>query len=580
MASGVLSVGGMSRATLTAVALGLVLAGCGGDDGAGPDAAGPMPDAFVDQAGPLFAPDHVVEVEIQIAAADWDQLRVQARSVTTLFGNCLAQPFEDPFTYFHAQVTVDGETFADVGLRKKGFLGSLDPDRPSLKVKLDEYVDDQRYLGEKTLTLNNAKQDPSYLRQCLSYQTFTAAGVPAARCNFAHVTVNGTDLGVYVNVEAGNKDFLRRAFDDPDGNLYEGTLSDFRAGWTGTFELKTNESANDRSDLDALVAALEVPDGELLAALDPILDVDEFLSFWATEILITHWDGYAGNANNFLAYHEPRSGKFQFVPWGTDGTLSGAQNPFGDESSTAVQANSLLARRLYLLPETRDRYLARLRAILENTWDEPALLAEIDRMEDLLAPIVTTPDFAAAVEGVRGFVRGRRAVIDAELASGPPALTGELRDPPCFETLGPINGSFATTWGTIGAPDPWAAGTGTLAATLDGVPLSVVQVGSTAGLDTNAMPPAAQVAVVAWLADGTAELVVLQIQPAAFVGGTTIPIDLEVSFGAVYHYTPSPQALELVGLVAEGSIDLDQGAQAVGAPVTGSFTGTVIRSPF
>jgi len=51
-----------------------------------------------------------------------------------------------------------------------------------------------------------------------------------------------------------------------------------------------------------------------------------------------------------------------------------------------VQAQSLLARRLYLLPETRDRYLTRLQQILSATWNETSLLAEIDAMEARLMP--------------------------------------------------------------------------------------------------------------------------------------------------------------------------------------------------
>jgi hypothetical protein len=37
------------------------------------------------------------------------------------------------------------------------------------------------------MTLNNNKQDPSAIHQCLGYAVFADAGVPAPRCNFAHV---------------------------------------------------------------------------------------------------------------------------------------------------------------------------------------------------------------------------------------------------------------------------------------------------------------------------------------------------------------------------------------------------------
>jgi spore coat protein CotH len=183
-----------------------------------------------DPSAPVFDPTRVIEVEVEIAAADWDVLRAHSRTINDIFGACLMEPFADPFTYFPATVTIDGRRMEQVGIRKKGFLGSLDPDKPSLLIQFDEYVE-RPFFGLRSFTVNNSKQDPSFIRQCLTYQTFAAAGVPASRCNFAHVRVNGMDLGSFVHVEGGNKDFLGRHFDDPDGNLYEGTLSDFRAGW-------------------------------------------------------------------------------------------------------------------------------------------------------------------------------------------------------------------------------------------------------------------------------------------------------------------------------------------------------------
>ena len=174
-----------------------------------------------------------------MAPADWDALRVQTRSITEMIeGDCLAQPFPSPFTKFAATVTIDGTRLDQVGIKKKGLLGSLNTEKPSLKLDFDEYVAGQRYLGLEKLTLNNANQDPAYVRQCLAYAMFRKAGLVASRCNFARVRVNGADLGVYVNVESVDHEFTRRNFANGDGNLYEGTLSDFRPGWTGTFDPK------------------------------------------------------------------------------------------------------------------------------------------------------------------------------------------------------------------------------------------------------------------------------------------------------------------------------------------------------
>ena len=254
-----------------------------------------------------FALERVLDISIEIAAEDWDTLRHQTRTLEDVIAEIerygLSRPFADIYTWFGATVTVDGETHAEVGVRKKGFLGSQSDTKPALKLRFDKYVDGQSLGGVmERMTLNNSIQDPSMVNTCLSYRVFAAAGNPAPRCNFATVSVNGKDLGLYVHVEEMKAPFLSRHFESAEGNLYEGTVSDFTTEYRGTIEKKTNTDAADWSDIDAVVAALQDPSDAGLKALGEIVDLDRFLSFWATEVLVGHWDGYAGDRNN---YHIP-----------------------------------------------------------------------------------------------------------------------------------------------------------------------------------------------------------------------------------------------------------------------------------
>jgi len=218
------------------------------------------------------------------------------------------------------------------------------------------------------------------MNQCLGYQLFAAAGVPASRCNFAAVTVNGEELGLFAHVESVRDRFLALHFDRNEGALYEGTLSDFRPDWVNTFEFKSGDSGDDRAPLEAMVAAMEAPDAELVETLETLIDLEAFLSFWAMESLIGHWDGYAGNTNNFFLYHDPGSDLLHFIPWGIDALFF--------EGSSSVMAVGILARRLYLHEPTRTRYVDRVLDLLDGIWDESAILAEVDRMHGLVSGYV------------------------------------------------------------------------------------------------------------------------------------------------------------------------------------------------
>jgi CotH kinase protein len=383
-------------------------------------------DTDAEESEVLFDPNVVVEVGIEMTPADWDEIRTQTRDVSNLFEpGCLSEPFYSPFTYATATVTVNGRVVENVGVRKKGFLGSLDDNRPSLKISFDEYVADQECFSLNRLTLNNNLQDPSQVKQCLGYQLFAQAGLPAPRCNFAHVTVNGQDLGLYSHVESMKKRFLARHFSNNDGLLYEGTFSDFHEDWIATFEQKTNEDVPDGTPLQAVMAALALPDDQAAEALSQVIDLEQFMGHWAMESLLDHGDGHAQNRNNYYVYVNPDDDLMRFMPWGADKVFG--NNKFGD-GLTFV--DSMLTRKLYRIPVTRDQYVAALSNLLDTIWDEDALLAETDRMATLIQSI--QPASTYALDEVRTWITARRARLEPVLEN-PPAFDEPLPLLPCDE---------------------------------------------------------------------------------------------------------------------------------------------------
>src|SRR5688572_29414718 len=288
---------------------------------------------------------HLVEVEIELADSDWQSLRREGRDLVGVYTRA---QFDYEYTYFEANVTIDGVRHERVGVRKKGNWGSQSVARPSFKIDLEQFDPEGSHLGVDKLTLNNDLRDPTRTRGCMAYQLVARAGLPASRCNLAHVVVNGQDLGTYSNVESVDKQMLARHFSDADGNLYEGQQTDFVRAEVDRIELKTNEKKNDRSDLLALVDALESDDAVLLERLGAVVDLGRFRDYWAMELLSGHWDGYANNSNNFMMYRDPETGLFQFLPWGTD-------NAFERANPRSMYARGRIASRLYGLPAERQR---------------------------------------------------------------------------------------------------------------------------------------------------------------------------------------------------------------------------------
>ena len=393
-------------------------------------------------AEPLFDPTHVVRVDIELDELAWQQLCHQSRSHHAAFRD----PLDKPYTYFSGTVTIDGVTIPHVGIRKKGFIGSQDTVRPSLKIKFDEFVPQAPIEGLDRLTLNNNKQDRSLISQSLTYTLFRQAGLPAPRSNFATVFVNGQYLGVYSHVESVKKPYLRQRFGNEKTRVYEGTLTDFYPKSIEWFEPKTGPSRNDRQRISALAETLDDPNSTL-DDIAKLVDLDSFLRYWALEMLINFWDGYNQNQNNYFVVQNPQNDRLVFIPWGADSCF-GERPHFvrrRGENSEAVRATSILSNRLYHFEGIPSRYRTIMLGLLDDVWQEAELLREIDRIEDLLRDYLDVHQVQSvlAADEVRRFIQGRREVILAELHDNwPPPVAQTPRIPQYREPIGAITGQF------------------------------------------------------------------------------------------------------------------------------------------
>ncbi|MEE2779923.1 MAG: CotH kinase family protein [Myxococcota bacterium] len=525
-----------------------------------------------------FDPESLHHVHVEIDPEDWEVLRQQGRTLLDILGeDCMSPDPVSPFTWFSADVTIDGVLVPETGIRKKGFLGSLNPLKPSLKLKFDKYVDGQRLGGMERYTVNNANQDPSHLNTCMTYQVFHKAGLPAPRCNFSRVTVNDWELGVFVHVEAVKKRFLRRWFDDDEGKLYEGTLSDFREDWSQSLIKKTNtDDEDDRAEIQGLTEALLVPDSELIPSLEAWIDLPTFYRFWALEVLVGHWDGYNGNRNNFFVYFDPSTGKFTFLPWGPDATFGPLEGLSDTENlPRAVMARSALAYRLYHHSEGRQGYLDAMQWLLDEVWDEEELHGEIDRMAALVEPAMESWESPKAKEDtprLHAFVEARRAEVQAEIDMGGATWPEPLGDPPCMKEVGDVQATFSTTWGSIVNPDLFQAGTGTLDIShTDWGDFDLDPVGSHAGMsDEPSAPDQAKLVVLGLLPDGAMMGVRLHMPPDLLVSGTSVPLDFFSAEAAVFYVAPGAGP-SLAGFLLGGVLELEEASSVEGAPLVGTM---------
>ena len=279
-------------------------------------------DPVRDASDDFFDADTVYRITLRMTETQLERLRAEPRS------------------YAQGTLAVEGEQpLTDVAVKLKGAAGSFQEldGKPAFTLNTGKFLKGQEFHRLRKFHLNNSVQDESYTSEWLCASICRDLGIPTPRVAHARVWLNDRDLGLYVLKEGFDRNFLRRNFTHPGGNLYDGG---FCQEIDAELERDEGRGPVDRSDLQGLVAACLEPDATVRAErVAAKLDVAAFRTFMAFELLIAHWDGYCGNRNNYRVYFAPPSGKAYFLPHGMDQTFGDPEFPlFADLGGVVPQA--------------------------------------------------------------------------------------------------------------------------------------------------------------------------------------------------------------------------------------------------
>ncbi len=364
-----------------------------------------------------FLQDEVAFVYIQIAPSD----------LNLILTDSLYADYEFPATFRYLSSTID-ETITNVGFRLRGNT-SRDAAKKSFKVSFNGFVQGQKWKGLEKLNLNGEHNDVSIMRSRLSNQLLKYAELPTARTSYVRLYINNEYKGLYLNVEHIDEEFLQRRFiNDHTGNLfkcnYGANLKQIGGSpgpYMSLYELKTNKAQNDYSGLINFIDILNnTNQDQFTCAIQSVFDVDSYLRTLAVEILLGHWDGYAGNMNNYYLYQRPSDGKFVFLEYDMDNTLGVDWGiiPFENWSTrniyTWAKGDKPLYDKLLAVPYFKDRFNFHMNDLLVNVFIPQNLLTELGLTQDLITQAAledeyksydygyTDSDFLAAINTTIG----------------------------------------------------------------------------------------------------------------------------------------------------------------------------------
>ncbi|MBK8001538.1 MAG: CotH kinase family protein, partial [Verrucomicrobia bacterium] len=321
------------------------------------------------------------------------------------------------FDWAHADLDFSGLRFTNVAARIKGngtFLGSLYGEKRSLKVDLNKFVKGQRLGDVDELTLNNLINDYSSMSDALAYEFFRDAGVPAPRTAYAYVDVSvegkwpKKPLGLYAMVEPVDADFALDHFGSRRTPIFKPVtyqlfhhLGDDWSAYADIYDLKTKATTEQQQrvvDFSRLLT--HAADEEFARRVGEFLDLEKFARYLACEVLLSNYDSFLSNGQNFHLYLDPTSNKFGFIPWDLDLSWGGffllGTNREREQASIwhPWVGRHRLLERIIVVKSFRELYRANLEELLVRQFVPERLHRRIDELAAVIrGPVAAESDF-------------------------------------------------------------------------------------------------------------------------------------------------------------------------------------------
>lgn len=330
----------------------------------------------------IFEKDKIIDVKINIDEADLEDIRENPRNEE----------------YHAADITVDGVTVEDAGIRTKGNMtlnsvASSDSERYSYRIKFNKYVKGNKLLGLDELCLNSGYSDPSYMREYLHCEILRELGMNVPETAFCRVYINDEYAGFYLAVEGLDSTFLKDNFGDDykDGNFYkmdEGASLQYKEDENYIYADLKSGSDDDLSSFKEFVKALN--DAESAEDIEKILNVDSAIKYIASNTVLCNYDSYNGNMHHNYYLYEDKDGVFTVVPWDFNMSFGGfGGNNYEVGIDTPITSGSVdelpLISKLLSIPEYKEKYydcIKEITGLLENFEER------VTELKSIISPYV------------------------------------------------------------------------------------------------------------------------------------------------------------------------------------------------
>lgn len=342
----------------------------------------------------VFRPGEVAEIRMTMAPED--------KAFLLAPENRYSEEYKQAsFTMTNSQFNITLGTA--VGIRLRGNT-SRGHDKKGFKIDFREFGG-SKFKGYKKFNLKPDVNDPTMVRELLTMQYYREMNVPAARTHHVRLYMNDEYMGIYLNVEQIDDEFLNLRHGHEEGFLYKcsfgaNLLDNGQVFNTTLYESELNEDDDTRAELDHFVYVLNnTSSAQFAEKIEEVFDVQSYLRQLAVESLLGHWDGYSFNMNNYYLFYNGETGLIEFFPYDTDNTWGidwGSGRDWAKENLNYWYKNfdtRPLTARILEVESYRDQYNENLVEVITLYFNEEYLLPLLEQYRTLLDPFVASDTY-------------------------------------------------------------------------------------------------------------------------------------------------------------------------------------------
>ncbi|MFC4776999.1 CotH kinase family protein [Paenibacillus sp. GCM10023252] len=294
-----------------------------------------------------------------------------------------------------------------------------------------------RINGGRILHWNAEYDDPSMMRNALSFYFFNKIGVLAPKTKHFWLIINGEPQGVYLEIESVDELFFRErgrswksiiyaVNDSANFSLIDPITKSAKTDLFDGYEVVSG-GAGTKTRLRTFLASIhKLPRQKLQPYLARRLDIDQYLLWLAGAVLTGNYDGFD---QNYALYEHGGTGKYRILPWDYEGTWG--RNCYGKPCGSnlvRLEGYNHLTQAVLSYSAYRQQYKKVMTSLLRDAFTTDELVPVIQQMHSHIDSAIrhdhtrgsSYATFASEPAFMRQYISERRDILKTALQEWKP----------------------------------------------------------------------------------------------------------------------------------------------------------------